>query len=133
MSDGWCGSLRQSTGCRCNSHLPVDNQYTRSTFNGRNYVEEHREKVTGSDGETRIATRRRLGDRWYENEIHVDKEGKRTERETWHNVGDEDIERFKVEWNEQQSGKEKFDPPAAVTNESKDQTADSPAASGETQ
>jgi hypothetical protein len=36
--------------------------HTRSLFNGRDYVEEHREKVTGSDGETRIGTRRRLGD-----------------------------------------------------------------------
>jgi hypothetical protein len=50
--------------------------------NGQNYVEEHQEKVTGSDGETRIATRRHLGDRWYENEIHTDKEDKKTERET---------------------------------------------------
>ena len=74
-------------------------------MNGGNYVEEHREKVTGSDGETRIATRRRLGDRWYENEIHIDKEGKKTERETWHNVADEDIEKFKVEWTAQGSVK----------------------------
>ena len=74
--------------------------HTKSTFNGQNYVEEHREKVTGCDGETRIATRRRLGDRWYENEIHIDKDGKKTERETWHNVADEDIEKFKLEWTE---------------------------------
>jgi hypothetical protein len=47
---------------------------TRSTFDGRDYVEEHQEKVTGVDGQTRIATRRRLGDRWYENEVHVDKD-----------------------------------------------------------
>jgi hypothetical protein len=72
--------------------------------------------VTGSDRETRIATRRRLGDRWYENEIQVDKDGKRTEGETWHNVGDEDIEPFKHDWNDKQSGKAKFDQ-AAVTNE----------------
>jgi hypothetical protein len=86
--------------------------HTRSTFNGHDYVEEHREKVTGSDGQTRVATRRRLGDRWYENEVHIDGEGKRTERETWHNVGDEDIEKFKQEWNDKQSGKGKFDGPA---------------------
>jgi hypothetical protein len=79
-------------------------------------VEEHREKVTGSDGESRIATRRRLGDRWYENEVHVEKDGKRTEREMWHHVGDEDIEQFKHEWNDKQNGKTKFDQPG-VTNE----------------
>jgi hypothetical protein len=79
--------------------------HTRTAFNGQDYVEEHREKVTGSDGETRIATRRRLGDRWYENEVVIDKDGKKNERETWHNVGDDDIETFKLEWGEKQSGK----------------------------
>jgi hypothetical protein len=91
--------------------------HTRSTFNGRDYVEEHREKVTGADGETRIATRRRLGDRWYENEVHVDKDGKKTERETWHNVGDEDIEAFKLEWSEKQ-GVKAGEKPAAAPNPS---------------
>jgi hypothetical protein len=76
---------------------------TRSTFNERDYLEEHHERVTGADGETRISTRRRLGDRWYENEVHIYKEWKRTERETWHNVGDADIEAFKLEWSEKHS------------------------------
>jgi hypothetical protein len=31
------------------------------------------------------------------NEVCIDNEGKRTERETWDNVGAEDIERFKLE------------------------------------
>jgi hypothetical protein len=74
-------------------------------FDGRDYVVEHREKVTGADGETRIATRRRLGDRWYENEVHVYKDNKKTEREIWHNVGDEDIEAFKLEWSEKYQAK----------------------------
>jgi hypothetical protein len=33
---------------------------------------------------------------------------KKTERETWHNVGDEDIEAFKLEWSE------KYQPKARV-------------------
>jgi hypothetical protein len=74
-------------------------------FNGRGYIEEHREKVTGSNGEVRIVTRRRLGDRWYENEILIDNEGKKTERETWHNVGDDQIDQFKAEWSEKSSTK----------------------------
>jgi hypothetical protein len=80
-------------------HSHNDNQFshTRSTDNGRDYVEEHREKVTGAHGETRIATRHRVGDRGYENVVLVDKDGKRTERETWHNVGDDDIEQSKLE------------------------------------
>jgi hypothetical protein len=71
-----------------------------SGFEGRGYIEEHREKITGSDGEVKIVTRRRLGDHWYENEVFIDKDGKRTEHETWHNVGDEEIEQFKLEWSE---------------------------------
>jgi hypothetical protein len=74
---------------------------TRSTLYGENYVEEHRERMTGTDGENCTVIRRRLGDRWYENEIHTDKEGKRTERETWHNVADEEIDNFKQEWTQQ--------------------------------
>jgi hypothetical protein len=81
---------------------------TRSTFNGRDYVEEHREKVTGADRETRIATRR-FDDRWYENEVHIDKDSKKTERETWHNVGDSDIEAFKHEWSEKHQSKADVD------------------------
>jgi hypothetical protein len=75
-------------------------------------IEEHRERVTGADGETRIATRRRLGDRGCENEVHAEKEGKRTERETWHDVGDDDIEGFKLEWSEKHR----------LTKDSKDST-----------
>jgi hypothetical protein len=37
--------------------------------------------------------------------VHVDKDGKKTERETWHNVGDEDIEAFKHEWSEKHKPK----------------------------
>jgi hypothetical protein len=106
--------------------------HTRLTFNSRDCVEEHREKVTGSGGETRIGTRRRLGDRWYENEVCTDKEGKRTERKTWHSDGDEDIDRFKLEWNEKQIGKAKFET-RAVTNEpnANANISESPGASGE--
>jgi hypothetical protein len=71
---------------------------TRSTFDGQNYVEEHRERVMGHDGEVRTVIRRRLGDRWHESETHRDKDGKETERETWHNVADDEIEGFKEEW-----------------------------------
>jgi hypothetical protein len=85
-----------------------------SGLDGRGYVEEHRERVTGSQGEVRIVTRRRLGDRWYENEVLIDKEGKKTERETWHNVGDDEIEKFKLEWSERSTKKEIKGPEAAA-------------------
>ena len=36
---------------------------SRSAYNGHDFVEEHREKVTGQDGVVHTTTRRRLGDR----------------------------------------------------------------------
>ena len=71
---------------------------SRSSFNGKDYVEEHRERVTDDDGSVHTTTRRRLGDRWYEQETHTDKDGKSTSKETWHNVPSEAIESFKSEW-----------------------------------
>ena len=58
---------------------------SRSTYNGHDYVEEHRERVSDADGE-HTTLRRRLGDRWYETETHTDKDGKSTSKETWLNV-----------------------------------------------
>ena len=70
---------------------------SRSRYDGHDYVEEHRERVSDADGE-HTTLRRRLGDRWYETETHTDKDGKSTSKETWHNVGEDDIESFKAEW-----------------------------------
>ena len=77
---------------------------SRSTYNGHDYVEEHRERVTDADGE-HTTLRRRLGDRWYETETHTDKDGKSTSKETWHNVPEESIEAFKKEWDEKHGEK----------------------------
>ena len=71
---------------------------SRSSFNGKDYVEEHRERVTDEDGGVHIKTRRRLGDRWYEQETHTDNEGKVSSKETWQNVPSEEIVSFKSEW-----------------------------------
>ena len=89
---------------------------SRSTYNGRDYVEEHRERVTDADGE-HTTLRRRLGDRWYETETHTDKDGKSTSKETWHNVPEDGIEEFKQEWEEKHGQKYaavKNDAPPAV-------------------
>lgn len=69
-----------------------------SSYNGGNYVEEHREKVTDVNGKVHQTTRRRLGDRWYEAESTTDADGKTTSKETWHNVPENEIEKFKTEW-----------------------------------
>jgi hypothetical protein len=63
----------------------------------------------GADRETRIAIYHYLGDRWYENEVHVDKDGKETEQQIWHNVNNEEIEIFKFEWNKKHESKAEID------------------------
>jgi hypothetical protein len=85
---------------------------SRATYNGRDYVEEHRERFTGEDGGVHVRTRRRLGDRWYELEDHTDADGKTSQRETWHNVGDDQIEAFKQEWTERH---QPLNPPAPAS------------------
>ena len=85
---------------------------SRSSFNGKDYVEEHRERVTDEDGGVHIKTRRRLGDRWYEQETHTDKEGKMSSKETWHNVPSDSIESFKSEWSSKQGLKHESSPAA---------------------
>ena len=87
--------------------LPFGNYFyeSRSSYNGHDFVEEHRERVTGEDGVVHTTMRRRLGDRWYENETHTDKEGKSTSKETWHNVPEDQIEAFKKEWSEKHGQK----------------------------
>ena len=78
---------------------------SRSTFDGKNYVEEHRERVTDPEGKVHQTTRRRLGDRWYEAESITDNEGKTSTKETWHNVPEDQIEKFKSEWAEKHDQK----------------------------
>jgi hypothetical protein len=57
--------------------------------------------MTESAGETRIALRRRrLGDRWDKKKVVMKRDGKKPERETWHNGGDDDINTFQLDWTE---------------------------------
>jgi hypothetical protein len=61
-------------------------------------MEERHEKVTNAEGESRETTLRRIGDKWYENEVHSDKEGKKTQKESWHNVPETEFEAFQNQW-----------------------------------
>ncbi|OHT07826.1 hypothetical protein TRFO_23870 [Tritrichomonas foetus] len=81
-------------------HSPYQSLFyeSHSSYNGKNYVEEHRERVQDSDGKVHTTTRRRLGDRWYEATSITDEEGKTSTKETWHNVPEDQIEQFKQEW-----------------------------------
>ena len=89
---------------------------SRSSRRGNDFVEEHRERVEDEDG-VHVTTRRRLGDRWYENEMHTDKEGKQWSKETWHNVPEDQIERFKAEWTEKHSLQHRSTTPALESSE----------------
>ncbi|OHT12814.1 cysteine protease [Tritrichomonas foetus] len=76
----------------------------KSRYDGHNYVEEHRERLTDSEGKVHVTQRRRLGDRWYENESITDEEGKTLTKESWHNVPEDQIENFKLEWGKHHIG-----------------------------
>ncbi|OHS99548.1 hypothetical protein TRFO_34013 [Tritrichomonas foetus] len=88
-------------------HSPYQSLFfeSHSSYNGQNYVEEHRERVHDSDGKVHVTTRRRLGDRWYEATSITDEEGKTSTKETWHNVPEDQIEHFKQEWAMQHQSK----------------------------
>lgn len=96
---------------------------SRKSYDGQNYVEEHRETVTDQNGKQYNSVTRRLGDRWYQNEEHIDEEGKKTSKETWHNVPEAEMDAFKKEWSESQGkkqlGSSEQPQQQAVTNEAK--------------
>ena len=73
--------------------------------NGDNVIEERRESITDEDGSVRSTTKRRLGDRWCESEVHTDKDGKQTSKDTWYNVPEDQIENFKTEWDTNHAGR----------------------------
>lgn len=93
-----------------------------SHFDGKNFVEEHREKVTDADGKVTQTTRRRLGDRWYEAKSITDKDGKTSSKETWHNVPEDKIEQFKAEWAENHEKKYAIDHDTAASQEKPEET-----------
>ena len=69
-----------------------------SRFDGEKLIEERKERKIDSEGKVHQTLKRRLGERWYETEQIEDKEGQIENKETWHNVSEEEIEQFKNEW-----------------------------------
>ncbi|KAH0806825.1 cysteine protease [Histomonas meleagridis] len=66
-------------------------------FNGNEKFEEIREQTNDGD-KTYISKIKRIGNRWVQVDEVVDKEGKKTTKETWHNVGEDEIDAFENEW-----------------------------------
>lgn len=112
--------------------IPQKSYFYSSTkhFNGNDYVEESRETIRGSNGEEYHNLTRRLGDRWYKNEEHIDQEGKKSTKETWHQVPEDEIESFKAEWSrlhekpksqlEHKNSEQEEKKPESITNETKE-------------
>ena len=71
---------------------------TRGGAGSSERVEEHRERLMRGDGSVHTVTRRQIGDRWYVHESHSTKDGESSSKETWHNVPEEAIDSFKMEW-----------------------------------
>jgi hypothetical protein len=69
-----------------------------SRLNGGDVVEERRERIANADGETRTVTMRRIGDRWHQEEIISDRDGKTSKKDSWHNIPESQMEQFSVEW-----------------------------------
>lgn len=66
-------------------------------YNGNEKFEEIREQT--NDGEKTYITKiKRIGNRWVQIDDVIDKEGKKVTKETWHNVGEDEIDSFENEW-----------------------------------
>ena len=66
-------------------------------YNGNEKFEEIREQT--NDGEKTYITKiKRIGNRWVQIDDVIDKEGKKITKETWHNVGENEIDSFENEW-----------------------------------
>lgn len=67
------------------------------SHNGKDKFEEIREQT--NDGEnTYISKIKRIGNRWVQVDEVIDKTGKKTTKETWHNISENEIESFENEW-----------------------------------
>lgn len=66
-------------------------------YNGRDKFEEIREKTSDGD-KTYVSKIKRIGNRWVQIDEVIDKEGKKTTKETWHNVSEDEIDSFENEW-----------------------------------
>lgn len=66
--------------------------------NGKDKFEEIREQTSDGD-KTYISKIKRIDNRWVQVDEVIDKEGKKTTKETWHNISENEIESFENEWN----------------------------------
>ncbi|KAH0794024.1 cysteine protease [Histomonas meleagridis] len=74
-------------------------QIKKSYYDGGNVIEELREKTCdGSSGSVKETTTRRIGNKWCTIEEETNNKGEKTTREKWHNVPENEVEKFKAKW-----------------------------------
>lgn len=70
-----------------------------SRFDGDKIIEEEKTQKIDSEGKVHKTLKRKIGDQWYETEeIKEKEEGKVVVKESWHNVSEDEVEKFKEEW-----------------------------------
>lgn len=85
-------------------HEPKTQYYESSSFsssvrNGRDAICEHRTKCYDSrTGKTLETTERHIGDKYFKCEETIDADNQKSSKETWHNVAEEEMQKFKDEW-----------------------------------
>lgn len=71
----------------------------RNYINGPNMIEEVRERTCdGQTGTVKETTTRRIGDKWCTIEEETNKNGEKITREKWHNVSNDEVDKFKNKW-----------------------------------
>lgn len=74
-------------------------EFRKSYFNGPSMIEEVRERTCdGTSGTVKETTTRRIGDKWCTIEEETKKNGEKVTREKWHNVSDNEVDKFKKKW-----------------------------------
>ncbi|KAH0786151.1 cysteine protease [Histomonas meleagridis] len=74
-------------------------QIKKSYYDGGNVIEELREKTCdGTSGSVKETTTRRIGNKWCTIEEETNKNGEKTTREKWHNVPENEVDKFKAKW-----------------------------------
>ena len=73
-------------------------QIKKSYYDG-NVIEELRERTCdGTSGSVKETTTRRIGKKWFTIEEETNNKGEKITREKWHNVPENEVDKFKAKW-----------------------------------
>lgn len=69
-----------------------------SRFDSEKFIEEKKEQTIDSECKIHHSLKRRIDDKLYETEQIEDENGQVVNKETWHNVSEDEVEKFKQKW-----------------------------------